>query len=41
MKRVTGFGGIFFKSGDPEKLREWYRSHLGIESEHESGAVFK
>ena len=33
MKRVTGIGGIFFKSKDPDRLREWYRKHLGIESE--------
>jgi predicted enzyme related to lactoylglutathione lyase len=33
MKRVTGIGGIFFKSKDPDGLREWYRKHLGIESE--------
>jgi predicted enzyme related to lactoylglutathione lyase len=33
MKRVTGIGGIFFKAKDPDKLREWYREHLGIESE--------
>ena len=33
MKRVTGIGGIFFKAKDPDKLREWYRQHLGIESE--------
>lgn len=33
MKRVTGIGGIFFKSDDPDRLREWYRKHLGIESE--------
>jgi hypothetical protein len=40
MKRVTGIGGIFFKSRDPESLREWYRDHLGIESEGDSGASF-
>ena|SRR5436190_3722878 len=33
MKKVTGIGGIFFKAKDPEKLRDWYRKHLGIESE--------
>ena len=33
MKRVTGIGGIFFKANDPEKLRNWYRAHLGIECE--------
>lgn len=32
MKRVTGIGGIFFKSKNPEKTKEWYRKHLGIES---------
>ena len=33
MKRVTGFGGLFFKSDDPQKIKEWYRKHLGIQSE--------
>jgi len=28
--RVTGFGGLFFKSPDPEKLYQWYEKHLGI-----------
>lgn len=32
-KRVTGVGGIFCKAKDAEKLRAWYREHLGIESE--------
>jgi predicted enzyme related to lactoylglutathione lyase len=41
MKRVTGIGGIFFKASDPDKLRDWYRAHLGIESDKEGGAVFK
>jgi predicted enzyme related to lactoylglutathione lyase len=31
MKRVTGIGGIFFKSKDPAALKEWYRRHLDIE----------
>ena len=30
MKRVTGLGGLFFKSDDPEKLYQWYEKHLGI-----------
>jgi predicted enzyme related to lactoylglutathione lyase len=33
MKKVTGIGGIFFKANNPDQLREWYRKHLGIESE--------
>ena len=41
MKRVTGIGGIFFKANDPDKLRNWYHVHLGIESEKEGGAIFK
>ncbi len=32
MKRVTGIGGIFFESSDPEKTKEWYKKHLGIKS---------
>ncbi|MBS1623495.1 MAG: VOC family protein [Bacteroidetes bacterium] len=39
MKRVIGFGGIFFKCNDPEKVREWYRKHLGIESNQWGGQI--
>lgn len=31
MKRVTGIGGIFFKCQDPEKMKEWYKTHLGFD----------
>jgi predicted enzyme related to lactoylglutathione lyase len=41
MKRVTGIGGIFFKVQDPEKLRSWYRDHLGIESAAQGGFAFE
>jgi catechol 2,3-dioxygenase-like lactoylglutathione lyase family enzyme len=30
MERVTGIGGIFFKASDPDKLKAWYRDHLGV-----------
>ena len=30
MQKVTGIGGVFFKSRDPEKLMAWYEEHLGI-----------
>ena len=40
MKKVTGIGGIFFKAKDPDNLREWYRQHLGIESEKWGGFAF-
>src|SRR5262245_15332578 len=29
-KRVTGIGGIFFKSKDPKALGKWYAQHLGL-----------
>lgn len=32
MKRVTGIGGIFFKCQDPEKMKEWYKTHLGFDT---------
>jgi predicted enzyme related to lactoylglutathione lyase len=28
--RVTGIGGVFFKSADPKRLYAWYEEHLGI-----------
>ena len=40
LKRVTGIGGIFFKCKDPKKLREWYQTHLGLET-NEFGSVFE
>ena len=27
---VTGMGGLFFRSDDPEALKAWYREHLGV-----------
>lgn len=30
MKKVTGIGGVFFKSKDPKALNEWYKTHLGF-----------
>ena len=33
MARVTGIGGIFFRSSDPAATVAWYRDHLGIEPE--------
>jgi predicted enzyme related to lactoylglutathione lyase len=29
-KRVTGIGGLFFKSDDPKNLKGWYAKHLGL-----------
>ncbi|MFG6489367.1 VOC family protein [Roseateles sp. BYS78W] len=41
MKRVTGIGGIFFKSKDPKALNEWYQRHLGINVSPWGGAKFQ
>ena len=32
MKKVTGIGGIFFKCKDPNKIKEWYNTHLGFDA---------
>lgn len=29
---VTGIGGLFFRSGDPEARAAWYLEHLGIDA---------
>jgi catechol 2,3-dioxygenase-like lactoylglutathione lyase family enzyme len=33
---VTGIGGLFFRSQNPEARTTWYRDHLGIEAGQES-----
>ena len=39
-RRVTGIGGIFFKCKDPKTLKEWYKTHLGLNT-NQYGAVFE
>ncbi len=39
-KRVTSIGGIFFKCKDPKKIREWYKTHLGLNT-NAYGTVFE
>lgn len=40
MKRVTGLGGIFFKSEDPQNMKDWYGKHLGLNID-DYGATFE
>jgi len=40
MKRVTGIGGVFFKTEDPKKIKEWYGKHLGLPID-DYGASFR
>lgn len=42
MARVTGIGGVFFRSrGDHAALAAWYQTHLGIPLEPWGGAVLR
>lgn len=42
MAKVTGIGGVFFKTkSDHEALAAWYQKHLGIALEGFGGAVLK
>lgn len=40
MNKVTGIGGIFFKSKDTEAINEWYKTHLGFDT-NPYGTTFK
>lgn len=40
MKKVTGIGGIFFKCKDPGKMKEWYKTNLGLDT-NDYGATFE
>ncbi len=31
LTKVTGIGGVFFKSADPKKTKLWYQKHLGFD----------
>jgi len=31
--KVTGIGGIFFKCKDPNKMKEWYKTNLGFDTQ--------
>ena len=41
VKPVTGIGGIFFKARDAAALRDWYRTHLGIDVQDWGGTAFQ
>jgi predicted enzyme related to lactoylglutathione lyase len=39
--RVTGLGGLFFRSRDPKATLQWYREHLGIDAADWGGFAFQ
>ena len=42
MARVTGIGGVFFKSTNSNtELAAWYQKHLGLSLESFGGAILK
>ena len=42
MAKVTGVGGVFFKSrGDNAALAAWYQKHLGLPLETWGGAILR
>ena len=42
MAKVTGIGGVFFKSNaDNKALAQWYQKHLGLPLEDFGGAIFR
>lgn len=38
--KVLGLGGLFFKSPDPARLRDWYQRVLGLQFNSWGGIVF-
>lgn len=38
--RVTGLGGFFFKTEDPDAIKTWYKKHLGLPTDA-YGCTFK
>ncbi len=32
-KRVTGIGGLFFKTEYPQRTKDWYKKHLGFNTD--------
>ena len=40
MERVTGIGGVFFRSRDPKGLVAWYAEHLGVPVQDDGYVVF-
>ena len=37
MERATGIGGFFFRAADQQRLIDWYRDHLGVETMNPAG----
>src|SRR5258708_19346365 len=40
MAKVTGVGGIFFKTRDPKAQAAWYAQHLGVPKSDDGSMIF-
>ena len=41
MAKVTGIGGVFFKTQNPKELADWYKTNLGLDLESWGGSIIK
>ena len=41
MAKVTGIGGVFFRSIDPDGLKDRYQNNLGIAPREEGAVIFE
>ena len=41
MAKVTGIGGVFFKTQNPKVLADWYKTNLGLDLETWGGAILR
>ena len=41
MERVTGIGGVFFRSQDPKALTAWYAGHVGVPVQDDGYVLFE
>jgi len=40
-KKVVGVGGIFFKTKNPQQIKDWYLKHLGFNIDPYGGTTFE
>ncbi len=31
--RITGLGGFFFRTKNPDQIKDWYKNHLGLNTD--------
>jgi predicted enzyme related to lactoylglutathione lyase len=41
MAKITGIGGVFFKTQNPKELAEWYKQYLGLDLEAWGGSIMR